>query len=140
MPEIRRLNAWDYFKNYLDLLEDLTIVDRNGITEDMFKDQLDKIEGEIYVMEEDGVIVSTGTLLIEHKFIHKCGKVGHIEDIVVKSDCRDKGYGKAIINCLSKRAQELGCYKVILDCSKNNRIFYNKCGFVEKGIEMAKYF
>lgn len=34
--------------------------------------------------------------------------------------------------------QELGCYKVILDCSEDNVPFYQKCGLVKKEVQMVK--
>ena len=37
-------------------------------------------------------------------------------------------------------AKKEGCYKVILDCDTKNVGFYQKCGFKNKGIEMALYF
>lgn len=35
-------------------------------------------------------------------------------------------------------AQELGCYKVILDCSEDNVPFYEKCGLTRKEVQMVK--
>lgn len=34
----------------------------------------------------------------------------------------------------------MGCYKVILDCSVENKAFYEKCGFQQKSVQMAMYF
>ena len=39
-------------------------------------------------------IVAAGTLMIEYKFIHNCGHIGHIEDIVVDKEERGKNLGK----------------------------------------------
>ena len=33
----------------------------------------------------------------------------------------------------------LGCYKVMLDCSRDNVDFYKRCGFKEKEVQMAIY-
>lgn len=43
----------------------------------------------VFVFEDTnkGVVIGAGTLLVENKFIHACGRVGHVEDIVV-----DKAY------------------------------------------------
>ncbi|GFP96528.1 glucosamine 6-phosphate n-acetyltransferase [Phtheirospermum japonicum] len=89
----------------------------------------------ICVIEDNhisGKIVGTGSVFIEKKFIRNCGKVGHIEDVVVDSSVRGKQLGKKIIGFLSDHARRMGCYKVILDCSVNNRPFYEKCGFKQK--------
>lgn len=37
-------------------------------------------------------------------------------------------------------AKEIGCYKVILDCSEGNVGFYERCGLVRKEVQMVKYF
>ncbi|KAI3471936.1 hypothetical protein Pfo_028624 [Paulownia fortunei] len=87
-----------------------------------------------------GKIVATGSVFIEKKFIRNCGKVGHIEDVVVDSSVRGKHLGKKIIGFLSDHARAMGCYKVILDCSVENRPFYERCGFKQKEVQMVKYF
>jgi glucosamine-phosphate N-acetyltransferase len=86
------------------------------------------------------VIIGTATLFIERKFIHGCGLVGHIEDVVVSSKARGGGYGKLILKCLLDVAKHAGCYKVILDCDESNVPFYEKCGLVKKGVQMALYY
>lgn len=92
------------------------------------------------ITDESGRVVAAGTLLVERKFIRGCGSVGHIEDIVVDKSQRGKSLGKAIVVHLAGIAQDLRCYKVILDCDKENVVFYEKCGFKDKGSFMAKYF
>ena len=45
-----------------------------------------------------------------------------------------------MIRALTRVAERLGCYKVILDCSEKNQPFYEKCGMTRKEVQMAKYF
>ncbi|KAG5148559.1 hypothetical protein JHK82_015440 [Glycine max] len=71
------------------------------------------------------------------KFLRNCSKVRHIEHIVVDSSIRGKHLGKRIINFLSDHARSMGCYKVILNCSVQNKTFYEKCGFLQKSVQMA---
>lgn len=85
-------------------------------------------------------IVASGTVLVEIKFIRGCGKVGHVEDIVVHESQRGKSFGKKLINQLTHISNSMGCYKVILCCSDKNVGFYEKCGYQRKEAEMAKYF
>ncbi|TPX57982.1 hypothetical protein PhCBS80983_g03462 [Powellomyces hirtus] len=40
------------------------------------------------------LIVGAGTILVERKFVHLNGLVGHIEDIVTRSDYRGLNLGK----------------------------------------------
>lgn len=137
---IRKLEKQDYNKGYLNLLENLTVVGK--ISKDEFDKTFDELNSDyhIYVIEKENKIVATGTLLVEKKFIHQCGKVGHIEDIVVHQHENGKGYGKMIVEYLRDLAKKEGCYKVILDCTAKVENFYQKCDFKSKGIQMAVYF
>lgn len=139
---ITKLEKVDYHRNFLQLLEQLTTVDLNNITYEDFCKRFDEMETTTFVIRNVSVdrIVATGSLLVEKKFIHGLGNVGHIEDVVVDKSYRNMGFGKNIIDKLVLSAQECGCYKVILDCSVENTGFYEKCGFEKKGIEMSRYF
>nr|POE70453.1 glucosamine 6-phosphate n-acetyltransferase [Quercus suber] len=88
--------------------------------------------------ESPGKIIATGSIFMEKKFLRNCGKVGHIEDVVVDSNARGLKLGKKIIAFLTEHARLMGCYKVILDCSLENKAFYEKCGFKQKDIQMIK--
>lgn len=144
--EIKNLDADDYSRGFLQLLEQLTIVDSDKISKQRFAEKLDKILGMgchtilVIVNNQTNTVIATGTLVIEEKFIHNLGRVGHIEDIVVDKDFRGSGLGKVIVNALVSHAKKSDCYKVILDCAESNVGFYEKCGFIRKGIELAKYF
>ncbi|KAJ0492493.1 putative glucosamine-phosphate N-acetyltransferase transcription regulator GNAT family [Helianthus annuus] len=84
-------------------------------------------------------IVATRSVFIEKKFVRNCGKVGHIEDVVVDSSARGLQLGKKVVGFLADHARLTGCYKVILDCSADNKAFYEKCGFKEKEVQMVKF-
>ena len=82
-----------------------------------------------YVYEEEGDVIATATTLIEHKLLHYGSSVGHIEDVVVDKDTRLSGIGKKLIEKCVQFCEDNLCYKVILDCSKENIPFYESCGF-----------
>jgi len=86
------------------------------------------------------VVIATGSLIIEPKFIHQAGMVGHIEDCVVEETMRSKGLGRMIVEQLKRLARETGCYKCILDCEEQNVPFYERCGFKRKEVMMVHYF
>ena len=136
--EIRRLRITDYEKGYLSLLKQLTQVGNMNQTD--FEICFDKLNTNVYVIELDGIIVASGTLYIEHKFIHQGSSVGHIEDIVVDNNYRGKNLGKEILHHLINIAQINKCYKIILNCEPKLEKFYEKFGFTKKNIEMSKYF
>jgi len=146
LPEsytIRPIQRNDYRKGFLDCLRVLTAV--GDITEEQWNDRYDYIEQQIkgtyylLVIDDGTRVVGTGTLMVERKFIHNLGLVGHVEDIAVAKDQQGKKLGLKLIQALDYVAAHVGCYKTILDCSEANEGFYVKCGFKRAGLEMAHY-
>ncbi|ERS98263.1 glucosamine-phosphate N-acetyltransferase [Sporothrix schenckii 1099-18] len=141
---IRSLRSTDFATGFLDCLRVLTTV--GDITEAAFVERYNYFaqqKGTYYVLViEDtvGKVVGTGALVVERKFIHNLGIVGHIEDIAVAKDQQGKKLGLRIIQALDFIAEKVGCYKTILDCSEANEGFYVKCGFRRAGLEMAHYY
>ncbi|CAN8100065.1 unnamed protein product [Discula destructiva] len=139
---LRALRQSDYHDGFLECLRVLTTV--GDITEAQFADRFEwirKQDGSYYVVviEDAGRVVGTGALIVERKFIHNLGSVGHIEDIAVAKDQQGKKLGLRLIQALDFIANKVGCYKTILDCSDANEGFYIKCGFKRAGLEMAHY-
>ena len=136
--EIRLLFGPDLNKGFVESLGALSPVDLNE--ENLRKIHLKRCQPHIltYIAVENEKIIGTATLIIEQKFIHGGGKVGHIEDVAVQKDCQLKGVGKNLIEFLVEQAKSKGCYKVILDCNDENVGFYEKCGFYKNGNCMRK--
>ncbi|KAJ8115089.1 hypothetical protein ONZ43_g4746 [Nemania bipapillata] len=140
----RPLRLGDYDAGFLDCLRVLTTV--GEITKEAFDEQYKWMSSQdtyyILVIEDTstGKVVGTGNLLVERKFIHNLGLVGHIEDIAVAKDQQGKKLGLRLIQALDFIAEKVGCYKTILDCSEANEGFYLKCGFRRAGLEMAHYY
>lgn len=142
---VRRLEIYDKSKGFIDLLSQLTHC--NPISDEEFQSRFHDLasygdDHVICVVEDDRShkIIATGSVFIEKKFIRNCGKVGHIEDVVVDSSARGQHLGQKIMRFLSDHAKSIGCYKVILDCDVEKKGFYEKCGFKEKGVQMSLYF
>jgi glucosamine-phosphate N-acetyltransferase len=134
----RRLEKEDYDKNYLELLKQLTAV--GDISKEKYETALDKMEAQVWVVEFEGKIIASVSLLLEQKIIHECGIVGHLEDVVVDRDYRKYGLGKFIIERIIKIARERGCYKLIGDCKSELLGFYEKNGFESKCVQISIYF
>ncbi|KAF2404189.1 acyl-CoA N-acyltransferase [Trichodelitschia bisporula] len=141
----RPLQATDYALGHLDVLRVLTTV--GEVSEAAWaeryawmKNRNDEYFLLVVLDESGGRIVGTGALVVERKFIHNLGLVGHIEDIAVAKDQQGKKLGLRIIQALDHIAEQVGCYKSILDCSDANEGFYVKCGFKRAGLEMAHYY
>ena len=98
--------------------------------------RINQQEGHIYVVMSERKIIGTITLLVEQKFIHEGGLVGHIEDVAVRKGYEGKGMGGSLVRRALREAKNFGCYKVILDCSDKNVPFYEKFGFSVQENEM----
>jgi len=142
--QIRNLEPSDYKKGVVELLAQLTSINKEGVTEEKFRVYVETLSQnplhKTVVMEISGKIVGIGTIYIEPKLIHNLSYVGHIEDIVTDKNHRNQYIGKRIISYLSDYAKQMGCYKTILDCAENNVCFYEKCGYKKHGIEMSQYY
>ncbi|CAI9260952.1 unnamed protein product [Lactuca saligna] len=143
--QVRKLEITDKSKGFMELLQQLTVCD--PVSDEEFQNRFEELKScgddHVICVIEDATsskIIATGSVFIEKKFIRGCGKVGHIEDIVVDSSARGLQLGKKVVGFLVDHARSNGCYKVILDCSDDNKAFYEKCGFKEKEIQMVKYF
>jgi glucosamine-phosphate N-acetyltransferase len=143
---IRPLERCDHAKGYGSLLAQLTSAD---FTQEQFEERFDQLEKLkaiqptfIFVAEHvpTQTIVASAACAVELKFIHSNGSVGHVEDVVTDSEHRRKGLAKQILQELQNAAIGFGCYKVILDCAEHNVPVYAKVGFVQKEIQMVKYF
>jgi glucosamine-phosphate N-acetyltransferase len=79
---MRPLQIGDYYKGYLQLLAQLTVV--GEVAQSKFRDQFHAMKGTgnhyVVVIEDltSGKIVSSATLLVEHKFIHSASQVSEL--------------------------------------------------------------
>jgi glucosamine-phosphate N-acetyltransferase len=129
--KIREIEEDDLEKGFLeslDFLRKASNIDKNKAKEILKKIKLNP-NHIIHVAIDDKKIVGSTTLLIEQKFIHDGGLVGHIEDVVVRKDYEGKGIGIKLVTSMLERAKEKNCYKTILDCKDDLKQFYERIGF-----------
>ena len=126
--ELRKEDLENGFLTTLDSLRQTSDIERNK-AEEIFEKISSNPDHVIVVAELDGKIVGTTTLLIEIKFIHSGGLVGHIEDVVVDKNFQGQRIGEKIMKYLLEFAKNRGCYKTILDCTDDVKPFYEKLGF-----------
>lgn len=133
--ELKEADLWNGFLESLDSLKQASNIDKSKA-----KEIFEKINANpdhiIAVAELDGKIVGSTTLIIESKFIHNGGVVGHIEDVVVNKDFQGKKIGEKIMKYLIEIAKNRGCYKTILDCTDDVKPFYEKLGFKQVANEL----
>jgi len=133
--ELRKEDIWNGFLKSLDSLALASDIDK-ARAEEVFEKINSNPDYIVAVAELEGKIVGTTTLFIESKFIHKGGFVGHIEDVSVNKDFHGKKIGQKIMEYLLKVSRERGCYKTILNCTKDVEPFYEKLGFRQVASEL----
>lgn len=127
--EIRPMYATDFECGFFETLSALRPTQMDGErAREVFRERMrDKLR--TYVAVRKGRVVGTATLLLETKFIHNGGVVGHIEDVAVNPSEQGKGSGQALVKHLIDVSREAKAYKVILDCVPELVPFYEKVGF-----------
>jgi GNAT superfamily N-acetyltransferase len=86
----------------------------------------------VLVLEEDGRLLGTLTLYIMPNLSHAGAPWGLIENVVVDSSARGRGYGELLMRHAVELARAAGCYKVSLTSSKRRadaHRFYGRLGF-----------
>ena len=131
---MRPLAKGDFHRGFLSLLSQLTSV--GEISEEQWLQRFNRMlsmQGTylVTVIEDTstGQVVGAATLVVEDKFIHGCGRVGRVEDVVVSKDVRGRQLGKLLLATLTLLARAQGCYKVTLNCADPMVKFYNGFGF-----------
>ena len=136
--KIREIIEEDIENGFLESLDNLrkaSDLDKKvakGIVRKIISDQ----NHIIHVAENNGKIIGSTTLLIEQKFIHNGGYVGHIEDVVVAKEFEGRGVGIKLVKSLLEIASVRNCYKTILDCENELIPFYEKIGFKQESNQM----
>ena len=125
---IRPLHSTDHASNFLSVLTVLTTV--GSISAESFSTQFDFMRNRcpetyytLVVCDGSNRVVGTGTVVVERKFIHALGKVGHIEDIAVEKGQQGMKLGLRIIQALDGVAERVGCYKVCALADKGHVAF-----------------
>lgn len=130
--KIREIQEKDLESGFFETLENLSEV--GSIKDDVSKakeilDEI-KVNNKIFVaVDETEKIIGSITLIIEKKFIHNGGRVGHIEDVVTRKGYEGRGVGKSLVKECIEVCRKKDCYKIILNCFDDNVEFYKKIGF-----------
>tara|TARA_B100000902_G_C27057647_1_gene787418 strand:+ start:269 stop:700 length:432 start_codon:yes stop_codon:yes gene_type:complete len=133
------INNLHYSECYFKLLSQLT--ESPILDEESYKSIVSNIPSNhyIFVYNDKTTPIAMITLLIEQKLTHGGKCVCHIEDVVVDKKYNRKGIGSLIINNAVEFAKEKNCYKLILNCTEEVKMFYQKNGFVECNKSMSQY-
>lgn len=126
---IRSMYATDFargFREVLSALSPVTLPDEQAMV--IFRKRL-RSGVKTYVAVNEDRVIGTASLLLETKFIHNGGCVGHVEDVAVDPQFQGQGVGQALIQHLVDVCRKERCYKLILDCNPKLVPWYGKLGF-----------
>jgi len=131
---LRPLEAADHTRGFLELLGQLTTV--GEVSAEAWEQRFAAMEaaaGTYFVLVVEDLaeerVVGAATLVAEKKFIHGCGQVGRVEDVVVSDQHRGRQLGKLLVASCALLAARVGCYKVTLNCADPMVKFYTSLGF-----------
>merc|ERR1719320_969152 len=131
---VRSLCLEDYDCGFLELLGQLTSV--GNISREQWEARFQAMKSCVntyYVVVVEDVklarVIGAATLVVEKKFIHCCGQVGRLEDVVVSDEYRGRQLGKLVVSITSLLATKLGCYKITLNCNDKMIKFYSAMGY-----------
>jgi glucosamine-phosphate N-acetyltransferase len=141
--EIRELREADLGNGFVETLGNLT--DTGGLTPGAARKILRTMRRAplyhvLVAVRADGQVMGATTLLVEQKFIHGGGRVGHIEDVTVRRGYEGMGVGGSLVKAAVGMAEGMACYKCILDCKEELTGFYEKLGFGRRDVGMRMDF
>lgn len=138
--EIREIMPQDILTGrYLEAIENLAVQvpDVRRALEVLLEIESNPLH-KVFVAVYKNLVLGSLTLLVEPKFIYSGGRVGHIEDVVVRKDQMKRGIGGSLVKfALDVARRDFHCTKIILDCSNENKKFYEIFGFSHKDNCMA---
>jgi glucosamine-phosphate N-acetyltransferase len=129
--QIREMTVADLSRGFLESLASLSDVGLRPVEAVEFFHERLRAGVRTYVACEGEEVIGTASLLLERKYLHRGGLVGHIEDVAVRRDLQRQGVGTALMRHAVGEARRLGCYKVILNCFEDRVGFYARLGFHE---------
>src|SRR5438105_1076875 len=101
---LRELTGPDLANGFLETLASLS---ETGLTPEAAAEVLrSRLRGGVrtYVALLGGRVVGTASLLLEQKFLHGGGWVGHVEDVAVHRDHQQRGVGSALVQHVTDEA------------------------------------
>jgi glucosamine-phosphate N-acetyltransferase len=134
-------------QGFLDTLDSL-VTGTSNLTKSKAEEILREVKANplhkvfVAVMKEQDrdKVVGTITLLIEPKFIFSGRRIGHIEDVSVRKGYQNRKLGSKLVLHATKVARDLGCIKIVLDCSDETMPFYEKLGYSYQDNYMKRTF
>ncbi len=142
--QIKKLEKTDlkrHLETYIQTLQNLSKTP--NISPQKANDIFDKIKNQwtiIYIaINETEWVIGSISLLLEKKFLRWGGVAGHIEDVVVRKWFEWHKIWSKLMEIAIKKAKEIWCYKIILDCDQKLEWYYQKFWFQTNWSFMRMY-
>lgn len=94
------------------------------------------------VAELDGRVVGTADLVIVPNLTHAARSIAYVENVLVDTELRGRGIGRALMAACETRAVEAGCYKLQLLSNRYRdgaHRFYGSLGYEEAARGFRRY-
>jgi predicted GNAT family N-acyltransferase len=130
--KIRKLNINDFINYNLHIHSNIEINKYVNFINNILNEN-----HHIIVVEHDDKIIGSGTLLIEHKMTYNGCKMGHIENILIDENMRERKLGSMIVKALTDIAKQHTCYRIDLTCTSDLKYFYKTNGFTIESTSMT---
>lgn len=145
---IRMANVEDVDNNLLNLYEegynmhyeerkDIFVFKTREELKGVLMELLDNMIESFLILEEKGKII--GYACFQYKI--RATKSLWIDEIIIDSNYRGKGYGKALLEEIRKLAEENGCMRIELNCWSFNKSalkFYESAGYSFQRVVLEK--
>ncbi len=130
--KVRRDELGKLLELYRYLNPDDPDISKNETTMQLWDEICDDCRQSILVLEENGCLAASCTLVIVSNMTRGGRPYGLIENVVTHGSFRRKGYGSAVLDKAIAIAREKGCYKVMLLTGRKDEgvfSFYESAGF-----------
>ncbi len=137
--QIREIEEADLLNGFLETLDNLSKASNLSLkeTREIFRKCKSVLGHKILVaVKTNGEVIGTITIILEPKFRHGGKLVAHMEEVATKKEYEGAGVCSQLIEYAKKYAKNNNCYRIILDCSEENSMFYKKKGFYCHGLCM----
>jgi glucosamine-phosphate N-acetyltransferase len=134
---IRLVESTDYYKGMSDII--FVKYGKQTIEYEEFVNRLNQMQKEgtnYFIYEENGKVVGFVKYILELKMSPDKKYMGHIEDLYVVDNMRNRGYGRSLTEYCFNFLKNNQCYKIVLDCSEELVPFYNKIGFYKQKVSL----
>ena len=131
----------EYYNQLIELYSINNIIDKDIVTFKKFSYTIKSLPKNhtIYLYIKNNIIIGCCSLIIEQKIIYNCGKVGHMQDLIVKVSERENSIQSILIKYIVKKTQEKQCNRLDILSPIYLEKYYNKHDFIKKGLYMSNY-